>query len=79
MDEITDNVGGLNLTAKEWRPGQGFAPPRSSSAPSATMEARRQTSAGSESGSIGAWKNETTAATGGRATSWGGEALSFAI
>ena len=25
MDEITDNVGGLSLSAKEWRPGKGFA------------------------------------------------------
>ncbi len=26
MDEIlTDNVGGLSLNAKEWRPGKGYA------------------------------------------------------
>ncbi len=51
MDEITDNVGGLSLSAKEWRPGEGFAAtPGASSAPSgaATVAAAEgQVTAGS--------------------------------
>jgi len=40
MDEITDNVGGLSLSAKEWRPGEGFAAtPGASSAPSGAATA----------------------------------------
>ena len=35
MDEITDHVGALNLTAKEWKPGLGFAPTPKKSAVSA--------------------------------------------
>ncbi|KAL7543054.1 hypothetical protein ACHAXR_012346 [Thalassiosira sp. AJA248-18] len=72
MDEITDNVGGLSLAAKEWRPGQGFAPtPRASSETSVTAGAARQISAGSaeSAGSPGgAWKND---AVDGRSSSWG--------
>mmetsp|Transcript_24658 Transcript_24658/g.53192 ORF Transcript_24658/g.53192 Transcript_24658/m.53192 type:complete len:553 (-) Transcript_24658:406-2064(-) len=80
MDEITDDVGGLSMTAKEWRPGQGFAPTPNASSPSssgssaAAANATRQSSAGS-AGSGGAWKN-----TGSGQSSWGeAEAPSQAI
>ncbi len=35
MDEITDDVGGLTLNVKEWRPRKGFV---------ATLETRRPSS-----------------------------------
>ena len=70
MDEITDNVGGLSLNAKEWKPGQGFAPtPKGASAfssPTRKGTAVRR----AESGGGGGWNN--AAAVPGQ-SSWGGE------
>mmetsp|Transcript_4572 Transcript_4572/g.8149 ORF Transcript_4572/g.8149 Transcript_4572/m.8149 type:complete len:570 (-) Transcript_4572:330-2039(-) len=80
MDEITDTVGALSLTAKEWRPGQGFSPAPKAKAPAsslsgtaatAAMAAARQNSAGSDesTGSARGWNNAVS----GQSSSWGGE------
>lgn len=88
-DIITDNLGGLSLNAKEWRPGLGFAPtpkakaPASSTASTAgsftTMDAAtssRQVSAESAgSGTSGGSAGGWSNATVSGQSSWGGEAL----
>lgn len=77
MDEITDNVGGLSLQAKEWKPGQGFAPtPKNnilsstSSAFTSTVASRQVVSAGSV-GSGGGSANNVAGLVG--QSSWGGK------
>lgn len=64
MDEIiADNVGGLSLNAKEWRPGKGFA---------VTTETRRPSSGDSASvGSGVGWKNAAVL----DISSWGGKSF----
>ena len=77
MDEITDNVGGLSLNAKEWKPGQGFAPtPKGASAfsPARKVNTSRQISAGSaESGGAGGGGGWNNAAAAPGQSSWGGK------
>ena len=77
MDEITDNVGGLSLQAKEWKPGQGFAPtPKNnnilSSSSSAFTSTSRQVSAGSV-GSGGGGSANVSGLVG--QSSWGGKPM----
>lgn len=57
MDGLEDTVGKLSLTAKEWRPGQGFASPE--------PETTRQISAESTG-----WNGEERLDS---QSSWGGE------
>ena len=59
MDEITDNVGGLSLNAKEWRPGKGYAVTTETGRPSSNV------SAGSGVG----WNNAAVSGV----SSWGGK------
>ncbi len=59
MDEITDNVGGLSLNAKEWRPGKGYG---------ATTETGRLSSDESAGSGVG-WNNDAISG----ASSWGGK------
>lgn len=48
MDEIiTDNLGGLSLNAKEWRPGLGFAPTPQARGPASTAEHASTSASGS--------------------------------
>ena len=76
MDEITDQAGGLSLTAKAWTPGQGFAPtPKAAAAPK-TSHATRQVSSTSAEGAGSAGGGWNSAAAGG--SSWGGECTSHA-
>lgn len=62
LDDLHDTVGKLSLSAKEWRPGQGFAS-------SSTSDAGRQVSVGSTA-SGSSWNNEERSGSG---QSWGGE------
>ena len=78
MDEITDNVGGLSLQAKEWKPGQGFAPtPKNnnilSSSSSAFTSTSRQVSAGSVGSGGGGSTNNVSGLVG--QSSWGGKPM----
>lgn len=77
MDEITDHVGGLSLNAKEWRPGQGFAPTSKAKAPASpsgavanagSVEALHISSRSAESaGSVRGWSGAESD----RSKSWG--------
>lgn len=58
MDGLEDTVGKLSLSAKEWRPGQGFA---------SSAEPARQASAGSAT-SAGYGEEQLE-----RQSSWGGQ------
>ncbi|KAL7444387.1 hypothetical protein ACHAXH_009987 [Discostella pseudostelligera] len=92
-DIITDNLGGLSLNAKEWRPGQGFAPTPKAKVPSSAAStagsfstsvdaatASRQVSAGSAvSGKSGSSGGGWINATVSGQSSWGAEASSQAI
>lgn len=63
MDDILEDVGGLSMTAKEWKPGQGFAQstPRavsvSSSGSSAAAAASSSPVRLGSGSSVGSWKN----------------------
>lgn len=85
-DIITDNLGGLSLNAKEWRPGLGFAPTPKAKVPSSAAStagsfstsvdaatASRQVSAGSAvSGKSGSSGGGWSNATVSGQSSWGG-------
>lgn len=63
MDDLEDTVGKLSLTAKEWRPGQGFA--------ASEPEPARQVSAESAG-----WNGDERLDS---QSSWGGECCSCAL
>jgi hypothetical protein len=60
LDGLEDTVGKLSLSAKEWRPGQGFA----------SSDPTRQVSVGSGTSGSSGWNAEERTNS---QSSWGGE------
>lgn len=67
LDDLHDSVGKLSLSAKEWRPGQGFA---SSSASTSDTTGRQVSASSIVSGS--SWNNGEERSGSGQ-SSWGGK------